>query len=119
MAIDDTCETFVADCHVRTAVELVSHTWDPVVLSALRLGPVRRADLLPLIADISDKSLTDSLRRLGCRGLIRRVAAAPPGRGVDYELTEFGASFAGGPLAEMAKWAASHQDELANIVGVR
>ena len=51
--IEENCETFVSDCHVRAAVELISHAWDPVVLSALRLGPTRRSDLLRRIAGVS------------------------------------------------------------------
>jgi DNA-binding HxlR family transcriptional regulator len=106
------CETFVSDCHVRAAVELIDHTWDPVVLSALRMGPTRRSVLLDRIAGASDKVLTESLRRLASRGL---VARAPRDSGRDaavYELTALGASFASGPLAHLAEWAAENQVEL-------
>jgi DNA-binding HxlR family transcriptional regulator len=106
------CETFVSDCHVRAAVELINHTWDPVVVSALRMGPTRRSVLLDRIAGASDKVLTESLRRLASRGL---VARAPHGSGRDaavYELTALGASFARGPLAHLAEWAAENQVEL-------
>lgn len=106
------CETFISDCHVRAAVELVSHTWDPVIVSALRLGPTRRSVLLDRIAGVSDKVLTESLRRLTARGL---VARAPHEAGRDaavYELTPLGASFAEGPLAHLAEWAAENQAAL-------
>lgn len=102
------CETFVSDCHVRAAVELISHTWDPVVVSALRMGPTRRSVLLDRIAGVSDKVLTESLRRLASRGLVVRT-----GRDAAvYELTPLGASFAEGPLAHLAEWAAENQGEL-------
>lgn len=114
--IEEGCQTFVSDCQVRVAVELVQHTWDPVVLSALRLGPTRRADLLGRIGDISDKVLTQSLRRLQARALITKSRAG--GSGVNrtsaavYQLSPLGESFANGPLAHLAQWAADHQAEL-------
>ncbi|WP_147915836.1 winged helix-turn-helix transcriptional regulator [Ruania zhangjianzhongii] len=113
--IDRGCEPFIADCHVRAAVELISHTWDPVVISALRLGPTRRAVLLKRIAGVSDKVLTESLRRLCQRGLVGKVAG-PAGRAaVVYELTDLGSSLAHGPVSHLAQWAAEHRAELAAV----
>lgn len=110
--IEENCETFVADCHVRAAVELINHAWDPVVLSALRLGPTRRSDLLHRIAEVSDKVLTESLRRLSSRGLVARGSDDSRSNTAVYELTDLGASFASGPLAQLAAWAAENQAEL-------
>ena len=117
--IKEDCEPFVSDCHVRAAVELISHTWDPVVLSALRLGPTRRTDLLRRVAGSSDKVLMESLRRLASYGLVMRadttVASAPARReGAVYHLTALGESFANGPLAQLALWAAENQEALAD-----
>jgi len=107
------CETFVSDCHVRPAVDLINHTWDPVVVSALRMGPTRRNVLLSSIAGVSDKVLAESLRRLAARGLVERVTAEPSRDAAVYRLTALGTSFAEGPLAHLAQWAAEHEDELA------
>jgi DNA-binding HxlR family transcriptional regulator len=109
----DACETFVSDCHVRAAVELINHTWDPIVVSALRMGPTRRSVLLDRIAGASDKALTESLRRLTSRGLVARTSHETRRDAAVYELTLVGASFATGPLAHLAKWAAENQIELA------
>jgi DNA-binding HxlR family transcriptional regulator len=110
--IEEDCETFVSDCHVRAAVELINHAWDPVVLSALRVGPTRRSDLLRRIAGVSDKVLTESLRRLSSRGLVTRTADDSRRDTAVYELTGLGASFASGPLKQLAEWAAENQAEL-------
>lgn len=107
------CEAFVSDCQVRAAVELVDHAWDPVVLSALRRGPTRRNDLLAGINGVSDKVLTQALRRLLARGLVSRSREA--GTGTVYRLSVLGESFASGPLAHLARWAAEHQAELAEL----
>lgn len=108
----DGCETFVSDCHVRAAVELINHTWDPVVVSALRIGPTRRSALLERVAGASDKALTESLRRLVSHGLVTRGASGARRDTAVYELTALGKSFAHGPLAHLAEWAAANQDEL-------
>jgi DNA-binding HxlR family transcriptional regulator len=109
--IERNCETFISDCPVRAAVELINHAWDPVVLSALRLGPTRRNLLLYRIGGVSDKVLAESLRRLASRGLVARANGSRRDTAV-YELTELGASLAGGPLARLAEWAADNQAEL-------
>ncbi|MUL83957.1 MULTISPECIES: helix-turn-helix domain-containing protein [unclassified Mycolicibacterium] len=106
------CETFVSDCRIRTAAELIKHTWDPVVLSALRLGPTRRSVLLERIAGVSDKVLTGALRRLVLRGLVRKAADDMRRDAAVYELTELGTSFAEGPLLQLGRWAAENEAEL-------
>lgn len=108
MRLDD-CVPFGADCHVRLGTDLISHTWDPVVLAVLRGGPARRRDLLRLIAGVSDKSLHESLGRLVQAGLVSRVTG--PDRA--YALTQLGSSFAAGPLLALARWAEEHAADLA------
>ncbi|MEV5575327.1 helix-turn-helix domain-containing protein [Spirillospora sp. NPDC052269] len=115
--IDGSCHTFVSDCHVRAAAELINHTWDPIVLSALRLGPTRRNELLGRIAGASDKVLTQALQRLLAHGLITKERAADPvsaNSGVVYRLSPLGESFTNGPLVQLAQWAADNQAELAD-----
>lgn len=109
---NEPCDMFVTDCHVRGAVELIAHTWDPLVLSALRLGPTRRNILLLRIAGMSDKALTQALRRLLARGLVEKIRET--GGGATYELSPLGNSFVNGPLLQLAHWASDHQAALAN-----
>ena len=71
------CPPFVADCRVRAVTDLLTHTWDPVVLMALRYGGRRRRELLADIGGISDKALTQSLRRLMDNGPHPRSVTAP------------------------------------------
>lgn len=105
----DHCEPFVADCQLRLATDLVAHTWDPVLLSALRAGPRRRRDLCTAIGGISDKVLTQAISRLSTSGLIERTEDSTT-HAVTYRLSELGASLADGPLAALARWAAEHGD---------
>ena len=119
--IEEDCQTFVSDCHVRAAADLITHAWDPVVLSALRSGPTRRSELLVRIGGISDKVLTQALRRLQVRALVVRGDGGDPALGrarAVYRLSPLGESFANGPLAHLAQWAAEHQAALVDpLVG--
>jgi DNA-binding HxlR family transcriptional regulator len=108
----DPCPPFLSDCRLRAATELLAHTWDAVVLAGLRPGPRRRRDLLAWLGGVSDKALTETLRRLQANGLVTREyrPAAPPR--VDYALTPLGASFVDGPLQALASWTLAHGEAL-------
>jgi DNA-binding HxlR family transcriptional regulator len=110
--VDAHCYELVADCRLRAATDLFAHTWDPVVLAALRAGPHRRRELRAAIGAVSDKVLTESLHRLVTGGLIERhsYAEAPPR--VDYALTGLGKSLVEGPMRALGRWAVEHGDEL-------
>jgi DNA-binding HxlR family transcriptional regulator len=113
MSDDDThFYELVADCRLRAATDLFAHTWDPVVLAALRVGPRRRHALRAAIGGISDKVLTDSLHRLLEGGLIERHAHAEAPPRVDYALTGLGESLVEGPMTALGRWAVEHGDEL-------
>ncbi|GII96110.1 winged helix-turn-helix transcriptional regulator [Sinosporangium siamense] len=103
-------DTPVADCRLRAATDLFTHTWDPVVLAALSTGPHRRHQLRAAIGGVSDKSLTEALRRLLTNGLIERHPQSPPA--VEYALTPLGRSLVDGPMAALGQWALDHGDEL-------
>jgi DNA-binding HxlR family transcriptional regulator len=105
------CAPFAADCAVRLGAELIAHTWDPVVLMALRAGARRRIDLLADVAGASDKVLTESLRRLLANGLVSKAGSAGD-RSVVYELSPLGAGLANGPLVALGRWAVEHAGEV-------
>lgn len=106
------CDEFVADCRVRQLADLFAHTWNPVVLLALRAGPRRRRELRAEIGGISDKVLTDTLRRLEVNGLVSRSAYAEAPPRVDYALTALGESVVDGPLRALGAWVSEHGDAL-------
>ncbi|MEU0478789.1 helix-turn-helix domain-containing protein [Streptosporangium sp. NPDC006013] len=105
-------DEFVADCRVRAATDLFAHTWDPVVLAALASGARRRRELRDAIGGISDKVLTDTLRRLLANGLIDRRAHAEAPPRVEYALTGLGQSLVDGPMKALGRWATQHGDKL-------
>lgn len=95
---------FIADCRTRLAFDLVSNTWHPVVLWALKNGPLRHGELRTRIGGISAKVLTEAVRKLERDGLIGRVDGA-------YRLTDLGVSFLG-PIEGFGHWAAEYGDQV-------
>ncbi|MFD7137758.1 winged helix-turn-helix transcriptional regulator [Streptomyces sp. NPDC059894] len=106
-----TTDAFLADCRARLAFDLFSHTWNPVVLRALRDGPRRPVELREGIGGISSKVLTETLRRLEFNGLVdRRRDPDAPSR-VEYRLTALGRTLLA-PVEAVGAWAFAHGDEV-------
>src|SRR5690606_12987682 len=82
-----------------------------LLLNALADGPKRYSDLSRIVAGISQKMLTQTLRDLERDGLISRtVTLAVPVR-VDYALTPLGTTLL--PVVQAIKdWAETHIEEV-------
>ncbi|MFF3584475.1 winged helix-turn-helix transcriptional regulator [Streptomyces mirabilis] len=106
-----TTDAFLADCRARLAFDLLSNTWNAVVLWALREGPRRPVELRERIGGISPKVLTETLRRLQFNGLVDRHAhpGAPPR--VEYRLTALGRTLLA-PIDAVGAWAFEHGEEV-------
>ncbi|WP_275291730.1 helix-turn-helix domain-containing protein [Amycolatopsis sp. La24] len=101
---------FIADCRTRLAFDLVANTWHPVVLWALKNGPLRHGELRTRIGGISAKVLTEAVRKLERDGLVERADGA-------YRLTELGVSFLG-PIEGFGRWAAEYGDRVVEAQGL-
>lgn len=86
-----TTDAFLADCRARLAFDLLSHTWNAVVLWALRDGPRRPVELRPQIGGISSKVLTQTLRRLQSHGLVERQSYSGHRRALSIDSLLWGA----------------------------
>ncbi|MCQ4210724.1 winged helix-turn-helix transcriptional regulator [Streptomyces longispororuber] len=102
---------FLADCRARLAFDLLSNTWNAVVLWALRERPYRPGELRDRIGGISPKVLTETLRRLEFNGLVTRQAYEEVPPRVEYELTALGRTLLG-PIDAFGAWAFTHGDEV-------
>ena len=109
---------------VLDAMEMLRGQWTVAVLAALAVGETQYKDLLAAINDVeervgwashdrplSERVLTDTLRRAQHNGLVDRRAESGRFGAVWYRLTNTGRSLlrAARPLAE---WAQSHRDEI-------
>ncbi|WP_328738305.1 helix-turn-helix transcriptional regulator [Streptomyces erythrochromogenes] len=106
-----TTDAFLADCRARLAFDLLSNTWNAVLIWVLREGPKRPGELRELIGGISPKVLTETLRRLEFNGLVTRNAYGEMPPRVEYELTAVGKTLLG-PIDALGAWAFEHGDEV-------
>ena len=100
------------DCPIRNVLSRVGDKWSLLVLYSLQhRGPVRFKELQRQIPEISQKSLTQTLRTLEVDGFVtREVFPEVPPR-VEYSLTPRALSFL--PLVEnMIKWAMENMEEI-------
>jgi DNA-binding HxlR family transcriptional regulator len=104
-------EGFIADCQARLAFDFFTHTWNTVVIFALREGPQRPGELRAKIGGISPKVLTETLRRLERTGLVARHAYAEAPPRVEYALTELGRSLLE-PIQAFGRWSEAHAEEV-------
>ncbi|MGI8334429.1 winged helix-turn-helix transcriptional regulator [Actinomadura scrupuli] len=104
-------DVFLADCPARTTLDLIADTWSVVVVFGLGRGPRRYTDLRERIGGISNKMLTQTLRKLERGNLVERRTLPTAPMGVEYRLTRLGESLLG-PVSVLARWAEEHADEL-------
>jgi DNA-binding HxlR family transcriptional regulator len=79
-------------CGVELSLEILRGKWKPVILSHLKAGTLRYAELRTLIPRLSDKMLTQRLKDLEELGLVTRHKRGGRGANSHYELTRRGAS---------------------------
>lgn len=113
----ETSTTFVRhelypDCPIRNVLSRVGDKWSLLVLYTVQHhGVIRYKDLQRQIPDISQKSLTQTLRILEEDGLITRTVYPEVPPRVEYSLSERGKSFL--PLVEnMICWAKENMDSI-------
>ena len=84
------CASFDANCPARVLFDQIADKWSMMILTVLDQGPQRFNTIRRQIEGVSQKSLTQTLRRLERNGLItRRVLAGSP-VAVEYELSALG-----------------------------
>jgi DNA-binding HxlR family transcriptional regulator len=77
-------------CPVELSLDVLGGKWKPVIMARLKEKPLRYGELRQLIPALSDKVLTERLRDLELRGLVRRDNASAGGKETVYRLTALG-----------------------------
>ncbi len=100
-----------SQCPSRMVIDLIADKWTVMVVYGLSKGTARHSDLHRMIAGISQKMLTQTLRRLEAHGLVRRTVypVVPPK--VEYDLTPLGESLLV-PVSALKTWAESNSDAI-------
>ena len=118
-------DAFLAGCPSRALLDRLSDKWVVLVMSALgsdgshRFGgdcsgeprPLRYSELSRMLAGVSQKMLTQTLRSLERDGLITRTVTPTVPVTVTYELTELGISLHQ-TIRGVKTWAQNHMDDV-------
>jgi DNA-binding HxlR family transcriptional regulator len=100
---------FSADCPSRILFDQIADKWSMMVLAVLDDGPLRFNAIKRLLEGVTQKALTQCLRRLERNGLLsRRVIPLSP-IGVEYEMTALGRSLQP-PFKTLYAWTVDHLD---------
>jgi DNA-binding HxlR family transcriptional regulator len=118
-------DAFMAGCPSRQLVDRISNKWVTLILTALgsdglqQLGDecgggarsMRYSELSRLLAGVSQKMLTQTLRSLERDGLVSRTATPTVPVTVSYELTDLGLSLHQ-LMRSLKGWAESNMDDV-------
>jgi DNA-binding HxlR family transcriptional regulator len=110
---------FLAVCPSHKLLERISGKWVALILSALGSGPectgeprpMRYSELSRLLAGVSQKMLTQTLRALERDGLVSRTVTPTVPVTVTYALTGLGLSLHQ-TMRGLKIWAETHMDDV-------
>lgn len=101
------CQSFAVDCPSRLLFDQIADKWSMMVLVVLDAGPMRFNAIKRHLEGVTQKALTQCLRRLERNGLLtRRVIPASP-VGVEYEISPLGRSLQV-PFKALYQWTVAH-----------
>jgi DNA-binding HxlR family transcriptional regulator len=102
---------FDAKCGSHRVLDLIANRWTALVIYALAGGTQRYGELHRKIGGVSQKMLTQTLRKLERDGIVeRRVYPVVPPK-VEYSLTPLGRTLTE-PLRAICQWTERHLPEL-------
>jgi DNA-binding HxlR family transcriptional regulator len=98
-------------CHVERTLEIVGGRWKALLIGELLHGTRRFSELHRALAGVSHRTLSQQLRELEQRGIVRRKVYPQIPPKVEYSLTALGISLEP-VLMAMHKWAVDHENEI-------
>ncbi|MFG1609024.1 winged helix-turn-helix transcriptional regulator [Actinoplanes sp. NPDC049265] len=108
---DDAEPVFRADCPSRPILDQIADKWSMMAMAVLD-KPARFNELKRRLQGITQRVLTQTLRRLERNGMITRVVLPGPPLGVEYSLTPLGRSLRE-PFMHLYGWTVEHSAEIA------
>lgn len=104
-------QRFSVDCPSRLLFDQIADKWSMMVLTVLDPGPMRFNAIKRHLEGVTQKALTQCLRRLERNGLLsRRVIPVSP-VAVEYEITPLGRSLQQ-PFKALYAWMLEHLEEV-------
>lgn len=105
-------DVYDRNCPARKALNRISDKWTALIVGQLEKRPHRFSELLTAIDGVSQKMLTQTLRKLERDGLVRReVDSTTVPITVTYSLTTVGLALTK-PLASVRVWVEKYSSEI-------
>ena len=87
------------------AIELIGRRWTGAIVSVLiHRNRLRFGEIADAVPQLSDRLLSERMKELEARGVVRRTVYAGRPQRVEYELTEMGRALAPA-VRELERWA--------------
>ncbi|MBO0768693.1 MAG: helix-turn-helix transcriptional regulator [Solirubrobacterales bacterium] len=108
----NTFDAFDASCPSRRLLDTIGDKWVSLVIAALGThGRMRYTELSTKISGVSQKMLTQTLRKLERDGLLSRTVTPSVPIRTDYELTPLGHSLLE-TICHLKAWAEAHMRDV-------
>ena len=104
-------QRFSVDCPSRLLFDQIADKWSMMVLTVLDNGPLRFNTVKRRLEGVTQKALTQCLRRLERNGLVIRHVRPISPVAVEYELTSLGHTVLP-PFRALYKWTMEHLDDV-------
>ena len=104
-------QVFAAACVTRPILDQIADKWSVMILAVICQEPARFNAIKRRLEGVTQKALTQALRRLERNGIVaRRVIPGPP-VAVEYSITPMGRTLQE-PFAALYVWALDHASEI-------
>lgn len=104
-------DVFNSKCPSRLTLNVLADKWVMLVIVAISKGETRNGQLLRRIGGISQKMLTQTLRKLEDIGVLTRTVFDQVPPHVEYHLTPLGESLLV-PIRALAEWSEQYYSEV-------
>jgi DNA-binding HxlR family transcriptional regulator len=105
------CQHFAGNCPSRLLFDQIADKWSMMILAVLDAGPLRFNAIKRQLEGVTQKALTQCLRRLERNGLLSRHVIAASPLGVEYHITPLGRSLQQ-PFKALYAWTMEHLDQV-------
>lgn len=109
-AVPDDDPVYRADCPSRVILDQIADKWSMLVLAVLN-RPHRFNAIKRRLEGITQRVLTQTLRRLERNGMVTRTILSGRTLGVEYSLTPLGRSLQA-PFAGVYDWTVSNMEQI-------
>ena len=104
-------EIFTLNCPTQQVLDIIGNKWSVIIIYCLAYQTRRYGQLERKIEGISQKVLTQTLRKLEKNGLVRREVYPVVPLQVEYSLTPLGETLIE-PLSLLAEWSEQHINQV-------